>query len=106
MTSSGLTPPTEKGDVWSFGSLGVEVFTGQDPYSSYQDYYVPVLLNRGTPPADRGSTRVDMSSNMWELLESCWQTDPTKRPSMSDIHLAICEILPRGVGEWLCLCLA
>ncbi|KAH9977141.1 kinase-like domain-containing protein [Lactifluus volemus] len=99
MTSTGLTPPTEKGDVWSFGSLGIEVFTGQDPYSSYQDYYVPILLNRGTPPADRGSTRVDMSSNMWDLLESCWQTDPTERPSMSDIHLAICEILPRGVDR-------
>ncbi|KAH9977155.1 kinase-like domain-containing protein [Lactifluus volemus] len=95
MTSTGLNPPTEKGDVWSFGSLGVEVFTGQDPYSSYQDYYVPILLNRGTPPADRGSTRVDMSSNMWDLLESCWQADPTKRPSMSDIQLAIREMLPR-----------
>jgi serine/threonine protein kinase len=95
MTPQGFNPPTEKGDVWSFGSLGIEVFTGQDPYSSHQDYYVPVLLNGGTPPADRGSTTVDMSSNMWELLESCWQTDPTMRPSMSDIQLAIREMLPR-----------
>jgi Protein tyrosine and serine/threonine kinase len=53
MTPAGLNPPTEKGDVWSFGSLGVEVFTGQDPYSSHQDYYVPILLNGGTPHTGR-----------------------------------------------------
>jgi serine/threonine protein kinase len=106
MTPQGFNPPTEKGDIWSFGSLGIEVFTGKDPYSSHQDFYVPVLLNGGTPPADRGSTTVDMSSNIWDLLESCWQADPTNRPSMSDIQLAIREMLPRRVGEWLCLCLA
>ncbi|KAH9977164.1 kinase-like domain-containing protein [Lactifluus volemus] len=95
MTPQGFNPPTEKGDVWSFGSLGIEVFTGKDPYSSHKDFYVPVLLNGGTPPADRGSTTVEMSSNIWDLLESCWQADPTKRPSMSDIQLAIREMLPR-----------
>jgi serine/threonine protein kinase len=99
ISSTGLNPPTEKGDVWSFGSLAIEVFTGQDPYSSHQDFYVPVLLNGRTPPADRGSTTVDISSTMWDLLESCWQTDPTKRPSMSDVQLAIRGMLPRRAGE-------
>jgi serine/threonine protein kinase len=98
ITSRSITSPTEKGDVWSFGSLCVEVLTGEDPYNSHQDFYVPVLLSQGTPPADRGSTVVDISPKMWDVLQSCWQTEPTERPSMSDIHLAIRGMLPPRVG--------
>jgi Protein tyrosine and serine/threonine kinase len=76
----------------------VEVFTGEDPYNSYADFYIPVLLNQGTPPADRGSTLVDISPKMWDVLQSCWQSDPTERPSMSDIQSAIRGMLPPRVG--------
>jgi hypothetical protein len=75
------------------------VFTGEDPYSSYADFYVPVLLRDGIPPLDRASAEVDISPNMWGLLDSCWKTDPTERPSMSDIQLAIREMLPPRTGE-------
>jgi Protein tyrosine and serine/threonine kinase len=94
ITSKGTTPPTEKGDVWSFGSLCIEVLTGEDPYGSHADFYVTILLNQGTPPADRGSTTVDIGPKMWELLESSWQPNPMERPSMSDIQLVIHGMLP------------
>ncbi|KAI0255388.1 ras guanine nucleotide exchange factor domain-containing protein [Lactifluus subvellereus] len=94
ITSTGITSPTEKGDMWSFGSLSVEVFTGENPYSSHADFYVPVLLTQGIPPADHGSTPGDISPKMWELMESCWQIKPAERPSMSEVLLAIRGMLP------------
>ena len=99
ITSTSITSPTEKGDVWSFGSLCIEVLTGENPYNSHADFYVPVLLHQGTPPADRGSTAGDISPNMWGLMESCWQIAPVERPSMSEIELAIRGMLPPR-GEW------
>ena len=99
ITSTSITSPTEKGDVWSFGSLCIEAFTGEDPYSSHADFYVPVLLSKGTPPADRGSMEVDISPKMWDVMETCWQMNPAERPSMSVIQSAIRGMLPPRGGE-------
>ncbi|KAI0003230.1 hypothetical protein BJV74DRAFT_881692 [Russula compacta] len=86
---SASTSPTEKADIWSFGMLCLEVFTGEDPYSSCSDVYVPVLLNNATVPEHPGPTAVGLSPKMWELMQSCWEINPEKRPPMSTIHSAI-----------------
>ena len=99
ITPAGVAAPTEKADIWSFGLLCLEVFTGKDPYHGYSDFYVPVLLSQGTHPEHPGSTAVGLSPKMWDLMQSCWQIDPTQRSSMSEIQSTICDILPRRDGE-------
>jgi serine/threonine protein kinase len=99
ITSASVAAPTEKTDIWSFGLLCLEVFTGKDPYHGHSDFYVPVLLSQGTHPEHPGSTAVGLSPKMWDLMQSCWQIDPGQRPSMSEIQSTIRDILPRRDGE-------
>ncbi|KAF8266619.1 hypothetical protein EI94DRAFT_1786854 [Lactarius quietus] len=96
MTAAGVTSPTFKADVWSFGLLCLEVFTDADPYSTYQDFYVPVLLSQGKPPENPGTAAVGLSPKMWELMQSCWEVDPAARPDMLKIQQAMRDILPRA----------
>ena len=99
ITSASVTVPTEKADIWSFGLLCLEVFTGQDPYHGHSDFYVPVLVKQGTHPEHPGSAAVGLSPKMWDLMQSCWQIDPALRPPMSRIHSTIRDMLPRRDGE-------
>ena len=95
ITTAGVATPTEKADIWSFGLLCLEVFTGNDPYHGCADVYVPVLLSRGAHPEHPGSTAVGLSLRMWDLMQSCWQIDPDQRPLMSEIQSTIRDMLPR-----------
>jgi serine/threonine protein kinase len=95
ITPAGVTSPTEKADIWSFGLLCLEVFTGEDPYHSYSDQYVSYLLIKGTHPEHPGSAAVGLSPKMWDVMQSCWQSDAARRPSMSEIQSTIRDMLPR-----------
>ncbi|KAF8497035.1 kinase-like domain-containing protein [Russula emetica] len=95
ITSASAAAPTEKADIWSFGLLCLEVFTGEDPYHGHSDLYVPVLLSQGTHPEHPGSMAVGLSPKMWDLMQSCWQVDPAQRPSMSEIQSTIRDMLLR-----------
>jgi serine/threonine protein kinase len=95
LTATGVSSPTFKADVWSFGLLCLEVFTDADPYCAYQDFYLPVLLSQGKSPEHPGTAAVGLSSKMWELMQSCWEVDPAARPDMLHIQLAMRDILPR-----------
>ena len=98
VTSASVSAPTEKADIWSFGLLCLEVFTGKDPYHGLTDIRVIALLNQGDHPEHPGSTAVGLSPNMWDLMQSCWQIDPTQRPLMSEIQSMIHDMLPRRDG--------
>jgi son of sevenless len=86
---------TEEGDVWSFGMLCLEVFTGEDPYSSRPDLYVPVLLSQGETPEHPGPNAAGLTPNMWEVMQSCWKIEPPERPSMNTILSRIRGLRPR-----------
>ena len=81
--------------MWSFGLVCLEVFTGADPYRTFKDYYVPVLLSKGKSPEHPGTAAVGLSSKMWELMQSCWEVDPAARPDMLKIQLAMRDITPQ-----------
>ncbi|KAI0295804.1 hypothetical protein BC826DRAFT_272338 [Russula brevipes] len=93
ITSGSAARPTEMADIWSFGSLCLEVFTGREPYSYYSDLKVPLLLSDGIPPENREFTVIGVSTKIWELVQSCWRVNPAERPSMSTVHLTITGIL-------------
>jgi serine/threonine protein kinase len=93
ITSGSAARPTEMADIWSFGSLCLEVFTGREPYSYYSDLKVPLLLGDGIPPENREFTVIGVSTKIWELVQSCWRVNPAERPSMSTVNLTITGIL-------------
>jgi son of sevenless len=92
--------PTEKADVWSFGLLCLEVFTGEDPYNSHSDLAAHALLRKGIIPEYPGSTAGGLSPHMWEITQCCWRVDPDERPSISEIKLVIYALIPPHPREW------
>ncbi|KXN81075.1 Serine/threonine-protein kinase HT1, partial [Leucoagaricus sp. SymC.cos] len=82
------TRPTKASDIWSFGCLCYEVFTGLFPYYQYKSSGQVVLaLTRGQPPKrpppeDLACDQLD--DRIWELLvEACWKIEPRDRLPIS-----------------------
>ncbi|CAI5700425.1 unnamed protein product [Peronospora effusa] len=73
---------TEKADVFSFGIVVWEIFTGQCPYDGMTQIQVALgVLNHDLrPPIPRSCPRF-----FARLIRSCWIREPSLRPSFSDL---------------------
>jgi len=82
---------TRSTDVYSFGCLCVELYTGRFPFHDMVDPAALLfrimnkkLLSRPTK-GDRG---LDMPEYVWSIVQDCWAHDsgPTKRLNMSQVE--------------------
>ena len=67
---------TEKVDIWSFGCIIYELFTGRTPY--YANTYhklAPMILNHPVPFPK------DMPPDLRDLITSMLQKNPSARPN-------------------------
>jgi len=73
-------------DVFAFGMFAVEVFTGKVPFEGQKNEAVVLLISRGGRPEIPGDAQaVGLTSEVWKLLESCWQQNPKKQPTMEEV---------------------
>ena len=73
-------------DVFAFAMLAMEVFTGKMPFDKQKSEAVVLSILRGSrPEMPKDAHAVGLTSEMWKLLESCWQQDPKKRPTMEEV---------------------
>ncbi|KLO12803.1 kinase-like protein [Schizopora paradoxa] len=66
-------------DVYSFGSVALEVFTGDRPYHYVQsdmEVLLKYIVNRIKPARPKG-----IQDDHWQVVDQCWATDPQSRPS-------------------------
>ncbi|CAI5725790.1 unnamed protein product [Hyaloperonospora brassicae] len=73
---------TEKADVFSFGIVVWEIFTGQCPYDGMTQIQVALgVLNHDLRPViPRSCPRF-----FARLIQSCWAREPSLRPSFADL---------------------
>ncbi|MBA0866286.1 hypothetical protein Goshw_019649 [Gossypium schwendimanii] len=75
-------PYDHKADVFSFGVVLWEMLTGKLPYENLTPLQAAVgVVQKGLRPVIPQHTR----PKFVELLERCWQQDPSLRPEFSEI---------------------
>ena len=73
-------------DVFAFGMFAVEVFTGKIPFDEHKNEAVVLRISQGgRPDMPENAQAVGLTGEIWKLLESCWQQNPKKRPTMDEI---------------------
>jgi serine/threonine protein kinase len=69
-------------DVFSVGLVIYEILTGEEVFSSELSV---ADLRRKTSSWDRPSIPGSMKREIEQLIERCWDSDPSKRPSIGEI---------------------
>ncbi|KAG9027356.1 hypothetical protein FRB95_007843 [Tulasnella sp. JGI-2019a] len=80
-------PKSPQSDIFSFGMTIVEVITGKVPYPDLSNQFaLAMAISSGQrPPATPSSREGRSFENLWEIASRCWEADPIKRPSASDM---------------------
>ncbi|KAJ7452786.1 kinase-like domain-containing protein [Mycena galericulata] len=71
-----------------------QVFSGRMPFHDLRDWDIihTVGIRREHPPRPTGEFAIE--DKYWDFIESCWNRDPTRRPTAADIlaFLRVCRM--------------
>ena len=73
-------------DVFTFGVLGAEVFTGKPPFEGSSDVGAVRRIREGERPEfPPNAEDVGLTIEVWRLLEWCWHPDRAQRPTIDEV---------------------
>ncbi|KAF9450900.1 kinase-like protein [Macrolepiota fuliginosa MF-IS2] len=88
--TDGHSKPTKPSDVWSFGCLCLEIFTGKTPfYRCRESFQVFSALQKGEEPHQpRRGDDICKGLEKWlsKMMFDCWNVNPRKRPTFEKIQ--------------------
>ncbi|KDQ17883.1 hypothetical protein BOTBODRAFT_104404, partial [Botryobasidium botryosum FD-172 SS1] len=78
---------TPASDIFSLGRLKVELLTGKIPFLDLTDHATVLLVAAGRydRPIDNDAVACGLDDEMWALITECWNRDPLRRPSASQV---------------------
>lgn len=79
---------TTMSDVYAFGMLAFEIFTGEVPFESLKAKSHGQIMRRvlkGQRPLRSSDKKSRISGTLWQIMENCWVTNPKDRLSAADI---------------------
>lgn len=79
---------TELSDIYAFGVLGYELFTGAGPYEARTNTQW-ITAHLGAEPKDIREMRPEVDAGTAELLRRCLNREPKHRPSAAQIAQAL-----------------
>ena len=78
--------PTKFSDCYALGMATWEVLSGHLPFHQYKKWAISAKVLRGDrPERPQGEEGVWFTDEVWEILGSCWMTQPEGRPSIEDV---------------------
>ncbi|KAJ7743310.1 kinase-like protein [Mycena metata] len=86
----GETKPviTTRSDIYSFGSVTLEILSGRIPYHYLrQDAQVVIELHKGNKPRRPAVSFV--TDAQWAFIQRCWASDPLQRPDAAEVMRAV-----------------
>ncbi|EFJ51772.1 hypothetical protein VOLCADRAFT_87281 [Volvox carteri f. nagariensis] len=79
------SPLDPSADIYSFGILMWEVYTGRAPYSAYAENGFAAVPHKVLHEGMRPKFPPDTPSHFKSLAVSCWSSDASQRPSASEL---------------------
>ena len=81
-----LVVESKPADIFAFAMVVVEVFTGKIPFGEEKNEAVVLRISQGgRPEMPENARAVGLTRDIWKLLESCWQQDTRKRPTIEEV---------------------
>ncbi|KAF9784464.1 kinase-like domain-containing protein [Thelephora terrestris] len=74
---------TRASDMYAFGMLAYEIFSGRMPFHDLQGAAVVIAVVTRNERPPRPPHR-ELSGQLWAMIERSWQTDPSQRPTIQE----------------------
>lgn len=80
----------EKVDVYSFGILLWQLLSGEAPFAGMgREQHMERVVHGGQRPSLSAIAHLSLPESLTRLLEQCWHTNPSQRPSCATIVTAL-----------------
>ncbi|KAG7090171.1 hypothetical protein E1B28_011778 [Marasmius oreades] len=79
--------PSTKSDMYAFGCVCYEIFVGRIPFHGLTDgqALLAVAVDKKQPPRPDPLESPELGDSIWEMMVSCWDTDPSLRATAMDV---------------------
>ncbi|THU93879.1 kinase-like protein, partial [Dendrothele bispora CBS 962.96] len=91
-------PVTYESDVYAFGCVCYEIFTGLIPFQemSTDATIIFQLIKEKRPPRPQGN--IQLTDAIWHVIEQCWDQTPSMRPVARDLPHVLESATGRSIG--------